>query len=90
MLSIHTLYQASKECPSRITHTNTHTRVFIAARATVVCRETRCVYVTYSSVRAWMDASQTGLREVEEEEAVKQMFLQHGGKRGLYLSPFAS
>lgn len=42
-----------------------HTHLFIAAPATVVKREAQCVYVTYSSVRAWMDGSQTEVKEQE-------------------------
>lgn len=44
-----------------------HTHLFIAAPATVVKREAQCVYVTYSSVRAWMDGSQTEVKEQERE-----------------------
>lgn len=44
-----------------------HTHLFIAAPATVVKREAQSVYVTYSSVRAWMDGSQTEVKEQERD-----------------------
>lgn len=68
MLSIRTLCRASKESLKY----DTHTYLFIAAPAAVVWRGTVCVYLTYSSVRAWTDGSQTEVRGKEGLRSKKQ------------------
>lgn len=59
IINAHFVLFLPKRSPNSITHMHTQSYVFIVGPATVVWRGTECIYITYSSVTAWMGGSQT-------------------------------